>query len=855
MSLLRNFFARTAPSEPRVEPSSTPTTAASVPQAQGAVANRESREIADEAARLDDAGRHAQSLALVSRALLITPADPDLLLAKGRTLVAWGRPREAIAALLRATDNGLRNSVVQLHLGWAYLGAGAGEEAERWMREAVATDPEDWRAHFGLAKAQQSLGRSAEAIASFEAVLARNPDEIESVLNLGVCRIASRDATAGEAQFRSALALMPGQAGAWNNLGVALEHQGKHSAARDAYERATQIESEGEANGGSYVNLALSLVEDGQTVSAIELLERHLPRHGGADAHGHYAQALRLAGRLPEGWTHFEFRWLKEPLLSSRPSLAKPAWTGQDLRGKTILLRAEQGLGDTLQFIRYASHVKAQGATVLLAAQSALRGLLRGIPGVDRVLGPEDSLPDIDYYVHLMSLPGLFATGLQSIPADVPYLQADSVRTQHWAQRLGDAKELNVGLVWAGRIDHVKDRERSMSLRTLGAWAGIEGVRFHSLQKGPPADETRSPPPGLELIDLGAELSDFADTAAVIERMDLVISVDTAVAHLAGAMGKPVWLMLPRPAEWRWMEDRKDSPWYPTMRLFRQLQRGEWGDVVERIRVALQAIARDPGRQLDMGRPPSSTTKRLSLAPVARLQRMAPGHRPGFGAVAETRYGILQYLPDEPRVGDSLGWYGEYLQAQLDTMARLLPLGATVLEAGAGVGQHSLSLSRIIGASGHLLVEEPRQMWQRILRTNLSANRITNATLLSIALGATGVSAETESLDALQVEQLDLLKLNDDRAAAILEGASETLWRLRPTLFAAASDEQRQCVLTDIMKGHGYRVWRTATPLFDPRNFNRRDDGIVAGDVAVALLAIPEEIASPAAPEVGVELN
>ncbi len=841
MSLLRNLFGRKVTPAPRAAA----TAVGAVPAADGTIVGPESGKIADEAARLDDVGRHTESLALVSRALQTAPADAELLFAKGRALLAAGRSREALAAYLVARDNGLSTPSFLLHLGWAYLGAGAANEAEGLMRKVVVDDPENWKARFGLAKALQARGRIAEAMDNYEGVLARNPDEIESMLNLGVCRIAVGDAAAAEAQFRRALALAPAHASAWNSLGVALEHQRRHSEAREAYERATQIESKGNAVGGSYVNLALSLQGEGRTAEALEVLERNLARHGGADAHGNYAQALRLAGRLAEGWTHFEFRWLREPLLSSRPSLAKPVWRGQNLRGKTILLRAEQGLGDTLQFIRYAPHVKAQGATVLLSAQSALRDLLRDFPGVDRMLGPDDSLPHIDYYVHLLSLPGVFATALDSIPADVPYLRADPARVERWSKRLDNSKAFNVGIVWAGRLDHVKDRDRSLSLRALGSLGGIDGVRFHSLQKGPPADEAKAPPPGLALVDLSAEINDFADTAAVIDRMDLVISVDTAVAHLAGAMGKPVWLMLPAPAEWRWMEDREDSPWYPTMRLFRQRHRGDWTDVVERMKAALQVRARDAGTMASSTRV-SAEAKREFLRPVAVLPRDAPGHRPGFSAVAETRYGILQYLPDEPRVGDSLGWYGEYLQAQLDVLIPMLHSGAAVLEAGASVGQHALPLSAAIGPSGHLIVDEPRRMQQQMLRRNLNANGAANVTLLQDALGTTNAASEMQTVDGLQLAQLDCLMLDDDRALAILEGASETLWRLRPMLVAAVPDAQAQVALADSARRFGYRVFRLSTPLFNPCNFNGRTDDVFAGEAAVGLFGIPEEVQAPA---------
>jgi precorrin-6B methylase 2 len=372
----------------------------------------------------------------------------------------------------------------------------------------------------------------------------------------------------------------------------------------------------------------------------------------------------------------------------------------------------------------------------------------------------------------------------------------------------------------------------------------VEGVRWVSLQKGQAAGEAEAPPPGLELVNLGPELEDFCDTAAVIDQLDLVLCVDTAVAHLAGALGKPVWVLLPSPADWRWLEGREDSPWYPTMRLFRQSRRGEWEDVIERVKVALQERLRD-GASATV---PSANRRPQVLPapepPVVALPSQAPGHRPGFSAVAECRYGILQYLPDEA-VGDSLGWYGEYLQPQLDFLARLIRPGATVLEVGAGVGEHALFLAATIGEGGHLFLYESRPVVKRILQQNLGANRITNVTLMRRTLGAKGEAADrgSETLDELQLERLDWLKINGSvLALEVLDGGADTLWRLRPLMFLAAADEPVLTALASRVKEFSYRCWRMETALFNPQNFNRREADIFSGRTALALLAIPEEI-------------
>jgi hypothetical protein len=368
-------------------------------------------------------------------------------------------------------------------------------------------------------------------------------------------------------------------------------------------------------------------------------------------------------------------------------------------------------------------------------------------------------------------------------------------------------------------------------------------------------------------VNLGPELEDFCDTAAVISELDLVLCVDTAVAHLAGALGKPVWLMLPQPADFRWMEGREDSPWYPTLRLFRQSRRDHWEEVVERVKAALQERLRGGVAETRAHADRLAAPRSMLRPPAVARPGIPAGHRPGFSAVAETRVGILQYLPDEAREGESLGWYGEYLQPQLDLLARLIRPGATVLEADAGIGAHAVFLGKALGAAGHLFLYEPRPVVQRILRQNLGANRVMNVTLMRRALGrpsagevaASGEAASpvvTETLDELQLERLDWLKINDGiLALEVLDGAMDTLWRLRPLLFIAAADEPALTRLARRAQAFSHRCWRMETALFNPHNFNRRDTDIFSGRTALALLAIPEEIDVDIALDECVELS
>jgi tetratricopeptide (TPR) repeat protein len=797
-------------------------------------------------------GRYGAALTAINRALIVSPDDPELLLARASTLYVWGRLREAREACLRAKAQGLRSTTLSAILGWSCIALSRLDEAEEAMRMALEIDPDAWEAHCNLAIVMQALKRLDQAAAGYERALELSADNVQCLINLGVCRVDQDNPVAGEAQIRHAIAVDSDRARAWANLGVALARQDRNDEAFHAFQRAGRLEEQTGESVEGFVNFALNLREANRTQDALELYEKYLPAHPNLAGHNDYAFALLTAGRFPEGWHQYEFRWINEPLLSLRPGFPRPVWAGQDLRGRTVLLRAEQGFGDFVQFIRYAPAVKALGATVLLQVRVGLEQLARGVPGIDRVLDRDAAIPEFDFYINLPSLPRVFGTDLASIPAHIPYLEVEPERAERWGQRLGARDALRVGLAWAGSPTHTRDRYRSLPLAKLSPLWQVAGVRFVLLQKGPAAVEAEGLPAELGILNLGPELEDFADTAALIGELDLVLCVDTAVAHLAGALGKPVWLMLPRPADFRWMEERDDSPWYPSMRLFRQSRRDQWDEVVERVKAALQERVRGGAAA-----PLAHAAARAAppLPPAVERAGIPVGHRAGLSAVVETRMGILQYLPDEAPIGASLSWYGEYLQPQLDLLARLLRPGATVLEADAGVGAHAVFLAQALGAAGHLFLYEPRPVMQRILRQNLAANRIMNVTLMRRALGRGGAgegaaasasapeSVVTETMDELQLERLDWLKLNAGaRALEVLAGATETLWRLRPLLFMAAADEPTLTELAQRAQTFSYRCWRMETALFNATNFNRREADIFSGRTALALLAIPEEI-------------
>ena len=805
-----------------------------------AVASGEPKAVAQRASDLVAAGRHAEALSVVDAALQQAAQDPMLMFARGSTLFQLGRHHEACEWLTKAATRGLQDGALFLQTGWSSMWTVGPEAGEPWMRRAIEVDPGNWVGHFGLGMSLQGQKKIDDAAVSFERALSLAPENSECLTQLFGCRYMQDRFVEAEGYARRAVALDHGAAKNWNNLGVALIAQDRFREATEAFERAEALDS-GPRGGDLHLNLGICLRETGRLAEALAYYERKLPAVASVGAHAHYGHALLTAGKLREGWPQYEFRWLQDPLLSLRARFGKPLWSGQDLRDRTILLRSEQGIGDVIQFIRYAPHVKALGTTVILQLRKNIAELAKSFPGVDRVVEPGESLPQFDFYIPLMTLPMVFGTDMDTIPAHVPYLRPQQDRVARWRERMPREDVFNVGLVWAGDPGHLRDRYRSIPLALLAPLAQVEGVRFYSLQKGQQAHEIGSTPSFASIVDLGPDLQDFADTAAVIGELDLVICVDTSVAHLAGALGRPVWMLVPTPADWRWLEGRDDSPWYPTMRLFRQVRQGAWEEVIGRVRASLAAVSREPRAEAAREAPPRDAT----ISKIIPAPSIVRGLRDGPCGIAETRVGIVQYFPSEAPAGTSIEKYGEHLQGELDLLARWIAPGSTIVEIAAGIGFHALALAQEVGATGHLLLDETDPLRRQVLEHNLRANGSTNFTLLGGTVGRRGPNGSTEpayGIDELQLESLDWIKINGGTdAMRVLDGAAATLWRLRPKLFITARDGEMLSALAVRARDSGYQAFKVETPLFNAHNFNRRSMNVFEGMISLALLAIPEE--------------
>ena len=468
------------------------------------------------------------------------------------------------------------------NLGNALKDKGHLDEAIAACAQAISLKPAFAEAHNNLGNALKDKRQLSEAIAAFRRAIDLKPSLAEAHNNLGNALQGKGHWNQAIAAFRQAIKLKPEFAEAHNNFGNAMESKGKLDEAIAAYMQAIALRPD---FAEAHSNFGNAMKDKGHLNEAIAAYRRAIALEPDlAQVHNNFGLALLLQADFAQGWEEYEWRWKLKDTVSLRQDIAKPEWDGGHLAGRTILLHAEQGFGDTLQFIRYVPLVQQRGGEAIVVCQPELRRLLQTMtPGLP-VVARGQPLPAFDVHCPLLSVPRLFGTDLTNIPDTVPYLHAGAEDIGFWRARLADySGYLKVGLVWAGSPRHKKDSNRSLKFSSFALLAKVSGVRFFSLQKGEAATEFATPPQGMELVDMSGELEDFADTAAFIANLDLIVTVDTSVAHLAGAMGRPVWTLLPFAPDWRWLLEREDSPWYPTMRLFRQPAVGDWDSVIQRV--------------------------------------------------------------------------------------------------------------------------------------------------------------------------------------------------------------------------------------------------------------------------------
>jgi tetratricopeptide (TPR) repeat protein len=538
-----------------------------------------------------DQGNADEAAACCRRALALNSAYAEAHNNLGNALKDKGKLDEAVACYQRALQ--LKGDYAEAHnnLGIALKDQGKLDEAVACFCRAAHLKPAFPQAHYNLGIALKDQGKVNESVNCWHRALQLKPDYAEAHNNLGNALKEQGKLDEAVTCYRRALVLKPDYAEAHYNLGVTLSDQGKLAEAVACYRQALARQPD---YAGAHNNLGVTLSDQGKLAEAAACYRQALARQPDyAEAHWNQSLLKLLTGNFERGWAEYEWRSkIKEQYFQQR-HFSQPLWDGQPLAGSTILLHAEQGLGDTIQFIRYAALVKERVGTVLVECQPRLMDLLQGSAGIDQLVARGAALPPFGVQIPLLSLPAIFGTTLATVPAHFRYLRADSKRVARWGKELASLSGFRIGIAWQGDPKNTKDRQRSILLTQFESLAKIDDVCLVSLQKGPGAGQLLDLAGRFAVRDLGDRLdaeAAFIDTAAVMMSLDLIVTVDTAVAHLAGALGVPVWLALPLVPDWRWLLEREDSPWYPTMRLFRQRRPGDWSEVFERIAGASRAL-------------------------------------------------------------------------------------------------------------------------------------------------------------------------------------------------------------------------------------------------------------------------
>lgn len=517
------------------------------------------------------------------------PFATERLCEASRLRLAAGAPAEAAELAVWATELDPGNARAWEMAGVALQASRRSSQALSSLRQSVSLDASAPSAHNALGLELLARGLADEAIDAFRAALRLAPKWWVPAFNMGLAEQRRGSPRAALVAFDVAVNLAPGRAEPWNALGTAYQMLRLPAAAAEAYRRAIQIEP---GFAAALSNLGRAHRDLGDLDEAARIYDAAVaasPDFPGARWNRAILNLLR--GRLREAWDDHEWRWRVPGFPSVPRGFCQPLWNGEEIAGRRILLHAEQGFGDTLQFIRYAPLVAALGAEVILEVPSELARLISSVQGASSVVVRGDALPSFDVQAPLLSLPRAFDTCLETIPAAVPYLAPDAAARSRWSKRLPpDGAGPRVGIVWAGRPTHQNDANRSLRLADMAVLLGLPGLRFYSLQVGTRAEDLKSIPPA-GVVDLSPCLNDFAETGAALERLDLLVAVDTSVVHLAGALARPVWTLLPFSPDWRWMTSREDSPWYPTMRLFRQAGPGDWSAPLAAVERELRVLA------------------------------------------------------------------------------------------------------------------------------------------------------------------------------------------------------------------------------------------------------------------------
>ncbi len=532
---------------------------------------------------LSVAGKLDAAVTLLARATELAPDFAGPFVNLGNVLQAQGRLAEAVDAFQKGLTLAPEQAETANNLASALNALGRHEEALTSCTQALQHDSNLAAAHINMGNALLGLGNAEEAVVSYEKALALKPADSTAHFDLGNAQMELADFEAAHGSYTRAVALDFSNPEKHYNLGNACQALDRFEEAIDAYEKAIELRP-------GYIdaicNRGATLQKMDRVADAVAALREALAGEPESpDLHWNLSLALLQQGDYDEGWAEYEWRWQTPTFLAYARDFAKPRWQGDDLDGRRLLIDAEQGFGDALQFIRYARLAAERGGEIIVECRPQLTRLFSAIPGVGQCVDLGAELPDYDLYCPLMSLPHVMGDSVSRVPAEVPYLTVpeDAVADP----RIAGAEGLKVGLVWAGSPTRVDNHKRSCPVKELAPLLDVGGVSFFSLQVGKFRGDLDELGDGHGVIDIVDGLTDFADTAAAVQALDLVISVDTSVLHLAGALGKEGWGLMSRPTGFLWQTERADSDWYPSLRLFRQPEPGAWAPMIAEVAAAL----------------------------------------------------------------------------------------------------------------------------------------------------------------------------------------------------------------------------------------------------------------------------
>ncbi len=669
-------------------------------------------------------------------------------------------------------------------------------------------------------------GNVAAAIPVYREVLNEHPDHPIALCYLGIALRAQKDHWGALKVFRRALELNPRVPERHINLASVLTDMGRFTESEAALRQALTIKPDIPE---ALMNLGNTLAYQARFLEAAELYRQAISQEPDyAKAHLGLGIVRLRGGEFAAGWPEFEWRCRIPDSQTSQ--LNWPRWDGSSLDGKTILLLAEQGLGDSLQFIRYAAELKQRfRCRVIAAMQKPLLGLLASCAGIDELVPRASEPPVCDCWSPLMSLPGLLGqNSWDSFAAEIPYLRADPARQARWKQELSRWSGFRIGILWQGEKLNPVDARRSVPLAEFAPLGRLNGVTLISLQKHDGLEQLDQLSGRFDVVTLGDDVDSagaFLDTAAIMSGLDLIIAADTAPAHLAGALGVPVWLALQFVADWRWQVTGDTTPWYPSMRLFRQPKLGDWTSVFERIAAEL-----------------------MSQQPTIRLK--TPHERviatSDFNRLTRAKYGLMLFNRNDRYIGRSIELYGEFSDEEVEVFRQIVRPGDVVVEVGANIGAHTLPLAKQVGDSGMVHAFEPQRMVFQTLCANIALNglknvicrweavgdvrgtinvpqldcaRLNNFGGLSLQTNADGEPVPVTTIDSLNLLRCNFLKADvEGMELSVLRGAQQTIAKFRPVLYVENDRPEQSSALIEYLMSLGYVLYWHRPFLFNPRN-------------------------------------